>query len=110
MGFALAVTLPSRAGLGAGGACLAYSPGAKSVNGGVPEAVMFLPRPPASVGANADRPAAVPMLARGLFLLHARYGHRPFESLVVPAERYAAFRRAGVARAGDRTWRWSPDR
>ena len=94
MGFTLAVTLPSRAGLGAGGACLAYSPDKKSVNGGVPEAIMFLPRPPASVGANADRPAAVPMMARGLFLLHARYGHRPFESLVVPAERFARF---GVA-------------
>lgn len=91
MGFALAVTLPSRTGLGAGGACLAYSPGKKSVNGGVPEAVMFLPRPAANVGSGADRPAAVPMLARGLYLLHARYGHRPFESLVVPAERFARF-------------------
>jgi gamma-glutamyltranspeptidase/glutathione hydrolase len=94
MGFALAVTLPSRASLGAGGACLAYSPDKKSPNAGVPEAVMFLPRPPASVGANADRPAAAPMLARGLYLLHARYGHRPFETLVVPAERFARF---GVA-------------
>jgi len=91
IGFMLAVTLPSRASLGAGGACLAYSPSTKSVNGGVPEAIMFLPRPPASVGPNADRPAAVPMLARGLFLLQARYGHRPFESLVVPAERLARF-------------------
>jgi gamma-glutamyltranspeptidase / glutathione hydrolase len=94
MGFALAATLPSRASLGAGGACLVYSPGPKSINGGVPEAVLFLPRPPASVGPNADRPAAAPMLARGLFLLHARYGHRPFESLIVPAERFAKF---GVA-------------
>ena len=79
VGFALTVTLPSRASLGAGGACLAYSPDKKSVNGGVPEAVVFLPHPPASVGTNADRPAAVPMLARGLYLLQARYGHRPFE-------------------------------
>jgi gamma-glutamyltranspeptidase/glutathione hydrolase len=91
VGFALAVTLPSRASLGAGGGCLAYSPDKKSVNAGVPEAVMFLPRPPSSVGANADRPAALPMMARGLYLLHARYGHRPFESLVVPAERFARF-------------------
>ena len=91
VGFALTATLPSRASLGAGGACLAYAADKQSVNGGVPEAVLFLPRPPASVGPNADRPAAVPMLARGLYLLHARYGHRPFESLVVPAERFARF-------------------
>ncbi len=91
VGFALAVTLPSRAGLGAGGACLAYAADKSSANGGVPEAVMFLPRPPASAGPTADRPAAVPMLARGMYLLHARYGHRPFESLVVPAERFARF-------------------
>jgi gamma-glutamyltranspeptidase/glutathione hydrolase len=31
------------------------------------------------------------MLARGLFLLHARYGSRPFETLVVPAEQMARF-------------------
>jgi gamma-glutamyltranspeptidase / glutathione hydrolase len=91
IGLTLAVTLPSRASLGAGGACLAYEPDKKSPNGGVPEAIMFLPRPPASVGPNADRPAAVPMLARGLYLLHARYGHMPFETLVVPAERFARF-------------------
>jgi len=91
VGLALAVTLPSRASLGAGGACLAYSPGAKSVNGGTPQAIMFVPRPPAQVGANADRPAALPMLARGLFLLHARYGRVPFESLIIPAERMARF-------------------
>ena len=91
VGLALTVTLPSRASLGAGGACLAFSPGAKSVNGGVPQAIMFLPRQPAQEGVGADRPAALPMLARGLYLLHARYGNRPFESLVVPAERMARF-------------------
>jgi len=91
IGLSLAVALPSRASLGAGGACLAYSPDTKSANGGVPEAIMFLPRPPSQEGANADRPAALPMLARGLYLLHARYGRRPFESLVVPAERMARF-------------------
>ena len=31
------------------------------------------------------------MLARGLYLLHARYGHLPFESLIVPAEQLARF-------------------
>jgi gamma-glutamyltranspeptidase / glutathione hydrolase len=90
LGFALSVTLPSRAGLGGGGGCIAYSPDSKSVNNGVPEAVMFLPAPGAS-GAGADRPAAVPMMARGLYLLHARYGKLPFESLIVPAEQLARF-------------------
>ena len=91
VGLALAVTLPSRASLGAGGACLTYSPGAKSVNAGTPQAIMFLPLPTAQVGPNADRPAAVPMLARGLYLLHARYGRLPFETLIIPAERMARF-------------------
>jgi len=31
------------------------------------------------------------MLARGLFALHARYGRRPFETLVSPAEQLARF-------------------
>jgi gamma-glutamyltranspeptidase/glutathione hydrolase len=91
LGFALAVTLPSRAGLGGGGACLAYAADRKSANNGVPEAVVFTPIAPAGFAANADRPAAVPMLARGLYLLHARYGHLPFESLIVPAEQLARF-------------------
>jgi gamma-glutamyltranspeptidase / glutathione hydrolase len=91
LGFALSVTLPSRAGLGGGGACLAYASDRKSANNGVPEAVLFTPVAPASLGPNADRPAAVPMLARGLFLLHARYGRLPFESLIVPAEQLARF-------------------
>jgi gamma-glutamyltranspeptidase/glutathione hydrolase len=88
VGFALAVTLPSRAGLGGGGACLAYAPRARGSNKGVPEAVLFVPPAPASPG-QADRPAAVPLLARGLFLLHAHYGTRRFESLIAPAETMA---------------------
>jgi gamma-glutamyltranspeptidase/glutathione hydrolase len=91
LGFALAVTLPSRAGLGGGGACLAYNPDAKSPGAGAPEAVIFTPIAPSSLGPNADRPAAVPTLARGLYLLQARYGHRPFESLIAPAEALARF-------------------
>jgi len=87
-GFALTVTLPSRAGLGGGGACVSFAADRKSINAGVPEAVIFLPVTPASTGAG-DRPAAVPMMARGLFTLHARYGHRPFDSLIVPAEQMA---------------------
>ncbi len=84
-GFTLAVTLPSRAGLGAGGACLAFSPESPLLNA---EAIVFLPPPGGGAG---DRPAAVPMLARGLFALHVRYGKQPFESLVVPAEQLARF-------------------
>jgi gamma-glutamyltranspeptidase/glutathione hydrolase len=97
----LAVTYPSRAGLGGGGACIAYSPNADLRAHGVPEAVVFTPLTPAAAvapdapdaAAGADRPAAVPMMARGLFMLHARYGFLPFETLVTPAEQLA---RAGV--------------
>lgn len=91
VGLTLAVTLPSRAGLGGGGACIAYAPDRKAPAAGVPEAVMFTPVAPASPGVRADRPASVPMLARGLFLLHARYGNRPFETLVSAAEQLARF-------------------
>jgi gamma-glutamyltranspeptidase/glutathione hydrolase len=87
-GFMLSVTLPSRAALGGGGACLAYDPDKSSVNGGVPEAVLFVPGPGGGTGA---RPAAVPMMARGLFALYARYGRRPFESLTIYAEQAARF-------------------
>lgn len=89
VGFTLAVTLPSRAGLGGGGACLAYSPETDTVNRGVPEAIMFTPAAPSNPGPNADRPAAVPMYARGLYLLHARYGRLQFDSLTAAAQRYA---------------------
>jgi gamma-glutamyltranspeptidase / glutathione hydrolase len=88
LGFALAVTLPSRAGLGGGGACIAFAAGKGSVNGGVPETIDFAPLPG---GGGGERPAALPMLARGLYLLHARYGHLQFESLIVPSEQLARF-------------------
>lgn len=91
VGLTLSVTLPSRAGLGGGGACLAFAAGSKSINRGVPEAVMFTPMPAAPSTAGADRPAAVPMMARGLFLLHARYGIQPIESLISGAEQLARF-------------------
>ena len=91
IGFTLAVTYPSRASLGAGGACLAYSPAKTGAGGGSPEALVFTSIAPQSPSSRADRPAAVPMLARGLFALHARYGRRPFETLVAPAEQLARF-------------------
>jgi gamma-glutamyltranspeptidase / glutathione hydrolase len=91
VGLTLAVTLPSRAGLGGGGACVAYAPDVKSPNRGMPEAVMFTPLAPSGFGPNADRPAAVPIMARGLFLLHARYGRTPFETMLSSAEQMARF-------------------
>jgi len=91
LGFTLAVTLPSRAGLGGGGACLAYNPSRDGPGGGSPEAVAFIPPAPTTPNGPADRPAAMPMLPRGLFALHAKYGSRPFESLVAPAEQLARF-------------------
>ena len=90
MGFALSVTLPSRAGLGASGACLVYSPAASAPGGGAPEAVMFSAVAPANPG-NADRPAGVPMLARGLFALQARHGAQATEAVIARAEQLARF-------------------
>lgn len=91
MAFTLAVTLPSRAGLGGGGACLAYNPSRDGPGRGNAEAILFLPAGPGTVPPNTDRPAAVPTMARGLFALHARYGKRPFEGLIAPAEQLARF-------------------
>ena len=87
LGFMLSVTLPSRASLGGGGACIAYQPGAGAPGGGTPQAILFTPRAPAS---NAgDRPAAVPMMARGFYLLAAQYGSRPMGQLIAPAQQAA---------------------
>jgi len=86
MGFTMAVTLPSRVGLGGGGACLVHKRDANAQ-----EALIFLPE-----GGAAGAP--VPKLARGLAALHARYGLNPWNELVQPAERLAAFGHA-VSRA-----------
>ena len=80
--FVLTATLPSRAGLGGGGACLVFSPVT-----GQTEAVVF----PAggrsgALPGNTDRPAAVPMMARGLFALHTRGGRLRFEQVIRPGE------------------------
>jgi len=83
-GFMLTVTQPARAGLGGGGACLLFDPRRNTT-----EALIFPPGGRAGVPQGADRPAAVPMMARGLFALHARAGRRPFEEAIVPAEQAA---------------------
>lgn len=85
-GWVMAVTLPSRVGLGGGGACLVYDQKKNST-----EALMFLPGARQGIPPGADRPAAVPMLARGLFALHTRNPKRPFEELMAPAEQLARF-------------------
>lgn len=85
LGLALAVTLPSRASLGSGGACLAWRPGESTG-----QAFEFLPRRGRYANSGADRPAAVPMLARGLFLLQLRYGSVQLADLFVPARDLAA--------------------
>jgi len=91
MGFMLAVTLPSRAGLGSGGACLAYDPDRNGPGAGNAEAILFTPVGIATAIPETDRPAAVPMLPRGMYALHIRYGQLPFESLIIPAEQAARF-------------------
>ena len=85
--FALTVTLPSRVGLGGGGACIVFDARRND-----PEALVFLPGARAGIPPNADRPAALPLMARGLFAVQARMPRgRPFEELISPAEQLARF-------------------
>lgn len=86
MGFALGVTLPSRASLAGGGVCLAYDPRRDQAI-----AATFLPRAPSVLDPGSDRPAALPGTPRGLFALHARLGRLPFEQVIAPAEQLARF-------------------
>ncbi|MES2709971.1 MAG: gamma-glutamyltransferase, partial [Pseudomonadota bacterium] len=80
-GFALAVTLPSRASLGGGGACLIFEQ-----SRGETQAVLFEAGARRAMAPGADRPAAVPMMARGLFALHTRGGRLRFEELIRPSD------------------------
>ncbi len=77
----MAVTLPSRAGLGGGGACLIHDPESGQVR-----ALDFLPR-----GAAGATSAAMPVMTRGLFALQAEYGNLRWESNVIGAENAARF-------------------
>jgi gamma-glutamyltranspeptidase/glutathione hydrolase len=66
--FTLAVTYPSRASLGAGGACLIYRP--DEDEGDAVETLDFLPvAPPGEVPPDATAPSAVPSAIRGLYAL-----------------------------------------
>ena len=83
--FSLAVTLPSTASLGGGGACVVYDSKKNRV-----EVLDFrapaVPRP-------GELAMAVPANARGMFALWARYHTLQWESLLVAPERMA---RTGV--------------
>lgn len=84
--FAMSVTLPSRAGIGGGGACLVYNARLREVI-----TVSFPAGARSTLPPGTDRPAAVPMVPRGLFLMHTRGGRLRFEQLVRPAEDLARF-------------------
>lgn len=74
MGFALAVALPSAAGLGGGGACIVYDSASNTA-----ESFEFMPE------------VGVPGLPRGLFAVHAKYGKLRWGAVVTPAEALARF-------------------
>ena len=76
----MAVTLPSRAGLGGGGMCLAYDPRLNRV-----EALDFTAR------ASTSGSASVPANVRGMLTLYGRQGRLRWEQLVAPAESFARF-------------------
>ena len=84
--FTLAVTLPSSASLGGGGACVVFDKKSQTI-----EALDFLARAPARIGPSVDRPSAVPLNPRGMFALHAKYGRLRWEQLVSPAANLARF-------------------
>jgi gamma-glutamyltranspeptidase/glutathione hydrolase len=77
--FTLAVTLPSSASLGSGGACLLWDRNRKVV-----DALDFTH---VSSGSRAAIP--VPMSPRGMLALHAKYGLRPWNQVLGPAETLA---------------------
>jgi gamma-glutamyltranspeptidase/glutathione hydrolase len=86
--FTLAATLPSTASLGGGGICLVHDAKLHRT-----EMLDFASRAPAGGG-----PIAMPMAARGMFLLYSRHGKLRWEQLVSNAENIARFGRP-VSRA-----------
>jgi gamma-glutamyltranspeptidase/glutathione hydrolase len=85
MYFTLAVTLPSRAGLGGGGVCVLFDSSER--NG---ELIDFLPRRSGS--------GLAPLGVRAMAALHARHGRQRWEEIVGAAENLARFGH-GVSRA-----------
>lgn len=86
MYFTMAVTMPSRVGLGGGGVCVLFDREQKKG-----EAIEFLPRASASGG-------MAPSGMRAMAALHARSGSLRWEALLAPAENLARFGH-GVSRA-----------
>lgn len=82
--FALAVTLPSSAGLAGGGVCLAHDREKTPV-----DAIDFWVG--GAVQGLAAGPAGAPGNLRGMSALHARFGQMRWEQVVLPAERMARF-------------------
>lgn len=78
LGFSLAATMPTRAGLGANGQCMVHD-----ADLGVTELLDFLPR--GSTGGDLS----LPTFARGMAALHARYGRFEWRGLLAPAEQLA---------------------
>ncbi|MFQ6018047.1 MAG: gamma-glutamyltransferase, partial [Kiloniellaceae bacterium] len=97
MYFTMAVTMPSRVGLGGGGVCVVFDNGTKRG-----EAIEFLPRAAPSGG-------MVPSGMRAMAALHARYGGLRWEQLLAPAETLARFGHA-VSRAFARDLAAAADR
>jgi len=84
MYFALAVTLPSAASLGASGACIVHNDKTKAA-----EAFVFPPI--AAPGTAGGQPFTVPSGVRAITLMHVRHGSLRWEATVTPAERLARF-------------------
>jgi gamma-glutamyltranspeptidase/glutathione hydrolase len=72
--FTMAVTRPSVVGLDSDGQCVVYDQKSKRV-----EAIDF------------TAPPGVPGAPRGMYALHAKYGHLRWEQMVAPAENLARF-------------------
>jgi len=83
MAFAMTVTIPSRAGLAASGACMTFD-SQEEAGASVAEAYEFLSRRPTTGSFE-------PAFARTMALIHAKYGTRRWESLILPAEQMARF-------------------
>ena len=82
MYFAMAVTLPSAASLGASGACIVHDDKTKAA-----EAFVF--PPVAAPGSVSGQPFTVPSGVRSITLMHVRHGQLRWEATVAPAERLA---------------------